>query len=41
MLQVRGVRRPIRGVVTMDQIVIEVDGEVAVGDEAVLLGSQV
>ncbi|WP_300539798.1 YigZ family protein, partial [uncultured Nocardioides sp.] len=33
-----GKRRPIRGVVTMDQVVVEVDDGVAVGDEAVLLG---
>ena len=37
-----GVRRPIRGVVTMDQLTVEVtDGpEVEVGDEVVLLGPQ-
>jgi alanine racemase len=37
-----GVRRPIRGVVTMDQLVVEVtDGPpVRVGDEVVLLGRQ-
>lgn len=37
-----GVRRPMRGVVTMDQLVVEVtDGpEVAVGDEVVLIGRQ-
>ena len=35
-----GKRRPIRGVVTMDQVVVEVDDGVAVGDEAVLLGGQ-
>jgi alanine racemase len=37
-----GVRRPIRGVVTMDQFVVEVtDGpEVRPGDEVVLIGSQ-
>jgi alanine racemase len=37
-----GVRRPVRGVVTMDQLVVEVtDGPpVAVGDEVVLLGRQ-
>lgn len=37
-----GVRRPIRGVVTMDQLIVEVtDGpEVAVGDEVVLIGRQ-
>ena len=37
---VGGRRRPIRGVVTMDQLVVEVDGDVAIGDEVVLLGSQ-
>lgn len=38
---VRGLRRPIRGVVTMDQLVVEVTGDpVAVGDEVVLLGRQ-
>ena len=37
-----GVRRPIRGVVTMDQLIVEVtDGpEVQVGDEVILLGGQ-
>lgn len=37
-----GVRRPMRGVVTMDQFIVEVtDGpEVQVGDEVVLLGAQ-
>lgn len=37
-----GIRRPIRGVVTMDQLVVEVtDGPpVAVGDEVVLIGRQ-
>lgn len=37
-----GVRRPIRGVVTMDQLVVEVTGgpEVHVGDPVVLIGSQ-
>ena len=37
-----GVARPIRGVVTMDQLVVEVtDGPpVAPGDEVVLLGEQ-
>jgi alanine racemase len=36
-----GRRRPIRGVVTMDQLVVEVTGDpVAVGDEVVLLGRQ-
>ena len=37
---VGGRRRPIRGVVTMDQLMVEVDDDVAVGDEVVLLGSQ-
>jgi alanine racemase len=37
---VRGRRRPIRGVVTMDQLMIEVDDSVAVGDAVVLLGTQ-
>jgi len=37
---VGGRRRPIRGVVTMDQLVVKVDGDVAIGDEVVLLGSQ-
>jgi alanine racemase len=37
-----GVRRPIAGTVTMDQIVVDCgpDAEVAVGDEVVLLGRQ-
>ena len=37
-----GVRRPIRGVVTMDQLIVEVTAgpEVRVGDEVVLLGPQ-
>lgn len=35
-----GRRRPIRGVVTMDQTVVEVDDGAAVGDEAVILGGQ-
>ncbi|MEY2958958.1 MAG: alanine racemase [Actinomycetota bacterium] len=36
-----GRRRPIVGVVTMDQLVVDVgDDEVAVGDEVVLIGSQ-
>jgi alanine racemase len=36
-----GRRRPIRGVVTMDQLVVEVTGDpVAVGDEVLLLGGQ-
>ena len=37
---VGGRRRPIRGVVTMDQLVVEVDDDVMVGDEVVLLGGQ-
>lgn len=37
---VRGLRRPVLGRVTMDAIVLGVDGEVAVGDEVVLLGEQ-
>jgi alanine racemase len=39
---VGGVRRPIAGTVTMDQIVVDCgpDAEVAVGDEVVLLGRQ-
>jgi len=38
---VGGVRRPITGVVTMDQLMVDVgDDEVAVGDEVVLLGRQ-
>lgn len=37
-----GVRRPLRGVVTMDQLVVEVTGgpEVRAGDEVVLIGRQ-
>ncbi len=35
-----GSRRPIRGTVTMDQLMVEVDASVAVGDEVVLIGSQ-
>lgn len=39
---IRGVHRPIVGVVTMDQLVVDCgpDSDVAVGDEAVLLGRQ-
>lgn len=37
---VRGRRRPVRGAVTMDQLMIEVDDDVALGDEVVLLGRQ-
>lgn len=35
-----GRRRPIRGLVTMDSLIVEVDEAVAVGDEVVLLGAQ-
>lgn len=35
-----GRRRPIRGVVTMDLLMVEVDESVVVGDEVVLLGPQ-
>jgi alanine racemase len=34
-----GRRRPIAGVVSMDQLTVATNGEVAVGDEVVLLGS--
>lgn len=37
---VGGRRRPLRGAVSMDALVIEVDDSVALGDEVVLLGSQ-
>ena len=37
---VRGRRRALAGVVTMDQLVLECDDEVEVGDEVVLLGRQ-
>ncbi len=38
---VRGVRRPIAGTITMDQIMLDVgDAPVEVGDEVVLLGTQ-
>ena len=37
---IRGLRRPLLGRVTMDACVFGVDGEVEVGDEVVLLGSQ-
>lgn len=37
---VRGRRRPVLGRVTMDAVVLGVDGEVEVGDEVVLLGEQ-
>jgi alanine racemase len=35
-----GVRRPMLGVVTMDQIIVAVDNAVQVGDEVILLGRQ-
>ncbi len=35
-----GRRRPLRGVVSMDALVVEVDDDVALGDEVVLLGRQ-
>ena len=37
---IRGRRRPILGAVTMDQLMVAVDAEVAVGDEVVLIGAQ-
>lgn len=37
---IRGRRRPMLGVVTMDQTMVAVDDEVTVGDEAVLIGGQ-
>ena len=37
---VRGRRCPLAGVVTMDQLLVECDGDVDVGDEVVLLGRQ-
>ena len=37
---VRGRRAPVLGVVTMDQLMIAVDDDVAVGDEVVLIGPQ-
>lgn len=37
---IRGRRRPILGTVTMDQLMVAADAEVAVGDEAVLIGAQ-
>lgn len=38
---IRGVRRPIVGVVTMDQLMVDCgDDDVAVGDEVVLIGAQ-
>ena len=35
-----GKRRPIRGAITMDQLMVEVDPSVKIGDEVVLMGSQ-
>ena len=37
---VRGQRRPLAGVVTMDQLLVECDDDVDVGEEVVLLGRQ-
>jgi alanine racemase len=37
---IRGRRRPLAGVVTMDQLLVECDDDVEVGDEVVLLGRQ-
>jgi alanine racemase len=37
---VRGRRCPLAGVVTMDQLVVECDDDVEVGEEVVLLGRQ-
>lgn len=38
---IRGVRRPIVGVVTMDQLMVDCgDDDIAVGDEVVLIGAQ-
>ena len=37
---VGGQRRPLRGVVSMDALMVEVDGSVSLGDEVILLGSQ-
>lgn len=37
---VRGRRRPMLGVVTMDQLMIEVDDDIDIGDEVVLIGDQ-
>jgi len=37
---VRGQRRPIRGVITMDHLMVEVDIDVDIGDEVVLIGFQ-
>ena len=37
---IRGAHWPIRGVVTMDSLIVEVDETIKVGDEVVLLGAQ-
>ena len=37
---VRGRRRPLVGTVSMDNVTLAVDGDVAVGDEVVLIGAQ-
>ena len=37
---IRGAHWPIRGVVTMDSLIVEVDESIEVGDEVVLLGAQ-
>lgn len=38
---IRGIRHPIRGVVSMDQLVVDVgDHKIAVGDEVIFIGSQ-
>ncbi len=37
---IRGQKCPIRGVITMDQLMVEVNTEVAVGDKAILFGEQ-
>ena len=37
---IRGTHWPIRGVVTMDSLIVEVDESIEVGDEVVLLGAQ-
>ena len=37
---IRGERRPLVGAVSMDNVTVEVGGDVEVGDEAVLIGSQ-
>ena len=37
---IRGTRRPLAGTVSMDNVTVRVDGDVAIGDEAVLIGEQ-